>query len=136
MPMDTLCMRVFRKFFSCRWCSDGNWKAVYCHSTPYYLVASREVLYVCSGSFVNTHSHKHTQYARGICMPPTWLSPSITPRSTPRPPLSRSTPAVTVMALPAGPLCCFKASLCSLDSYTLLCFLIICLHHRMHFYST
>lgn len=88
--------------------------------------------------FVNTHLHtnKVARPFTGICLPPTWLSPSITPNPVPRPPLSRKTPAVKVTALPTSPLCCIKASLCSLDTNTLSCFLIICLHHRMHFYST
>ncbi len=99
--------------------------------------------YVCSGahSCLCEHTLISTQYIQacpsaGVCLPPTWLSPSITPHSAPRPPLSRKTPAVKVLAQPASPLCCFKASHCSLDTNTLHCFLIICLHHRMHFYST
>lgn len=106
----TLCVCVFWKFFSCRWCSDGNWKAVDCHSTPCYLVASREVLCVFCCPFFplwkHTHTNTHSKYIHpcaGVCLPPTCRSPSITPHSAPRPPLSRKTPAVKVAALPASP---------------------------------
>ena len=84
--------------FSCRGCSDGSWKAVCCHSTPYYPVASREVCSWCPFfCFVNTHSHNSTSL---FPMPaPYLLHPSITPHLAAHPSLSRKTPAVKVVAL-------------------------------------
>lgn len=120
------------KVYSCRLCSDGNWKMLYCHSTPCYLLASREVLDVCSAghSFLCEHTltqaHKVHISTFLHCLPPTWLSPSITP--SPHPALLSAGEHLQLRPWP-----CFKASLCSLDTNTLHCFLIICLHHRMLF---
>lgn len=95
------------KVYSCRSCSDGNWKMLYCHSTPCCLVASREVLDVCSAghSFLCEHTltqaHKvHTSTFLHWHMPASYLAqPVHYPQSAPRPPLGRRTPAVKVVAL-------------------------------------
>lgn len=146
----TLCICVFEKFFlkvffSCRWCSDGNWNEVYPYSPPFpALCGCLQRTSICFVlpflPVVKTHLHTYAYniYKHMSPLAHGWLLPGSAPplplHPAPRPPLSRITPAVKVIALPASLLCCIKASLCSF--YSAYCFLIICLHHTMHLYST
>lgn len=112
--------------------------------SQHYVVASSEGLYVLCCHFYplwkHIYTHTHTTFISTCLhwhMAGSYLAqllhyPYLHP--APRPPLSRITPAVKVIALPASLLCCIKASLCFF--YSAYCFLIICLHHTMHFYST
>lgn len=89
--------------------------------------------------FVHTHTQIDTAYSSTSLhwhVPASYLAqPLHYPHSAPRPPLGKRTPAVKVAALPASPLSALKLH-SSLDTNTLHCLLIICLHHRMLFYST
>lgn len=127
----------------CVWCESfspaggalmANWKVVYCHSTPYYLVSSGEGPCVFWCPFFPLRTHTYTQiHTVNTSTSLFWHMPAsylAQPLHYPPPchALSRKTPAVKVVALPASILCCIKVSLCCWDTNTLLCFLIICLH--------
>lgn len=136
-------MRVPWRFFSCRWCSDDNWKAFYCHSTPYYLVAFKggTVCVFWCLFCEHTLTQTNTQYVQahpssaGICLPPTWLSLSITPNA--RPALHSAGEHLQLRSQPRLPAPSAALKLHSvLWMPTLHFFLIICLHHRVHFHST
>lgn len=142
-----VCLRsfFFKVFFSCRWCSDGNWNEVYPYSPPFPALCGclqrRSICFVLPFlPLVKTHLHTYAYniYKHMSPLAHGWLlrgsAPPLPLHPAPRPPLSRITPAVKVIALPASLLCCIKASLCFF--YSAYCFLIICLHHTMHFYST
>lgn len=113
----------FKVFFSCRWCSDGNWNEVYPYSPPFPALCGclqrRSICFVLPFlPLVKTHLHTYAYniYKHMSPLAHGWLLPGSAPplplHPAPRPPLSRITPAVKVIALPASLLCCIKASLC------------------------
>lgn len=128
----TLCM--LWEPSSWRWCSNGNWRQFTSTQPPYYLFASRKGLCAFFNTFTEIHMIE-TASSLHWHMPVSYLAHFFhyTPLMLPTLPAARKkTPAFKVTAPPASLHCCIKASLRSQDN-ALFCFLIICLHHRMHF---